>query len=119
MRPAPLRPPYIMTNWSTILSLCSRHWLAMNTSRNTPRILQGFSGNQLRFNSVSLYLKTVQKVMVRMTKAQFHSWSSWMVATPRNMKMIVSEELFVHREGVQYFELWSANHYVHFPKVRG
>ena len=32
--------------------------------------------------------------MVRMTNAQFHSWSSWMVATPRNMKMIVSEELF-------------------------
>ena len=49
-----------------------------------------------------IYLKTVQKVMVRMTKAQFHSWSSWMVATPRNMKMIVSEELFAQCEGVQY-----------------
>ena len=48
--------------------------------------------------------------MVRMTKAQFHSWSSWMVATPRNMKMIVSEELFAQCEGLQYFELWSANH---------
>ena len=42
------------------------------------------------------YLKIVQKVMVRMTKAQFHSWSSWMVATPRNMKMIVSDELVVY-----------------------
>ena len=52
--------------------------------------------------------------MVRMTKAQFHSWSSWMVATPRNMKMIVSEELFAHCEGV-HFEIWSANHYMHFP----
>ena len=77
-----------------------------------------FSVNRLRDTirlTGHIYLKTVQKVMVRMTKAQFHSWSSWMVATPRNMKMIVSEELFVHREGVQYFELWSANHYMHFP----
>lgn len=30
--------------------------------------------------------------MVQRTKFQFHSWSSWMVATPRNMKMMVSEE---------------------------
>ena len=47
--------------------------------------------------------------MVRMTKAQFHSWSSWMVATPRNMKMIVSEELLLYCEGV-HFKIWSANH---------
>ena len=38
-------------------------------------------------------LKSVQKAMVRSTKAQFQSWLSCMVATPRNMKMIVSEEL--------------------------
>ena len=36
--------------------------------------------------------------MVRRTKAQFHSWSSWIVATPKNMKMIVSElELNIFR----------------------
>ena len=112
---APLRPPYIMTNWSTILSLCSRYWLAMNTSRNTPRILHEVFRLPVKgYHSVDnpglhLYLKTVQKVMVRMTKAQFHSWSSWMVATPRNMKMIVSEELlfvYVLRRSL----LWSTSH---------
>ena len=39
-----------------------------------------------------MILKNVQNAMVSMTKAQFHSWSSWMVATPKNMKMIVSLE---------------------------
>ena len=55
---------------------------------------RGFDQYDLEIIWLVLYLKTVQKVMVRMTNAQFHSWSSWMVATPRNMKMIVSEELF-------------------------
>ena len=40
-----------------------------------------------------LYLSTVQKTMVRTTNHQFQSWSSWMVDTPRNMKMVVSEQL--------------------------
>ena len=37
--------------------------------------------------------KTVQKTIVRMVNHQFQTCSSCMVATPRNMKMIVSEEL--------------------------
>lgn len=34
-----------------------------------------------------------QKIIVRMMNQKFHSWSDFMVATPRNMKIIVSEEL--------------------------
>ena len=37
-------------------------------------------------------LKTVQKRIVKQINAQFHSWSSCIVATPRNMNMIVSED---------------------------
>ena len=37
-------------------------------------------------------LNTVQKRIVKQIKAQFHSWSSWIVATPRNINMIVSDE---------------------------
>ena len=38
-------------------------------------------------------LKTEQKRMVRRMKAVFQSCWSWMVLTPRNMKMMVSELL--------------------------
>ncbi len=38
-------------------------------------------------------LNTVQKRMVSMTNHQFQSCSSCMVATPRNMKITVSELL--------------------------
>jgi hypothetical protein len=34
-----------------------------------------------------------QKMMVSTMNQRFHSWLLLMVATPRNMKMMVSEEL--------------------------
>lgn len=44
------------------------------------------------FLTVPMILKKVQKRMVRRTKGQFHWCLSWMVATPRNMKMMVSDD---------------------------
>jgi hypothetical protein len=37
-------------------------------------------------------LNTEQKRIVKHIKAQFHSWSSCIVATPRNINIIVSDE---------------------------
>ena len=100
---APRRPPYIITNWSTLDSLWSLYWFAMAVKINTPgKAIYPNDEKQLpsifffKSRKKSFFLpkprKNVQKRMVRTTKFQFQSCLSWMVATPRNMKIIVSED---------------------------
>ena len=101
---APRRPPYIITNWSTLDSLWSLYWFAMAVKIITPgKSIYPDDDKQLankfflkRRKKVFFFLpkarKNVQKRMVRTTKFQFQSCLSWMVATPRNMKIIVSED---------------------------
>ena len=48
--------------------------------------------NEQANNILPNTLKTVANKIVSETNAQFQSWSSWIVATPKNMKMIVSDE---------------------------
>ena len=97
---APRRPPYIITNWSTLVSLWSLNRFAMAVKIITPRkSIHSNDDKQISFpwKAFLFFLpktrKNVQKRMVRITKFQFQSCLSWMVATPRNMKIIVSEEI--------------------------
>ena len=101
---APRRPPYIITNWSTLDSLWSLYWFAMAVKIATPgksnypndeKQLPSkylLTSRKKRSFSLPKARKNVQKRMVRTTKFQFQSCLSWMVATPRNMKIIVSED---------------------------
>merc|ERR1719150_2875082 len=74
----PLRPPYIMMNCSNQSNFLIRNLLAMATSKRTPSTL-----------------KTKQQAMVQAMNAQFHSWMSLMVNTPRKRKIIISAQLAI------------------------